>query len=474
MLQRMPSRRLSRSTRTLASVVALVSFAGCGDDEGRPEAPPFATGGRATAGGNGGGGASAAGGSAPTGGASCTDCGGESGDPPVCGDGTTDFGETCDDGNSVSEDGCTPACSVEAGWVCPLSEPCRPVAGDADCTDACWDGDACLERDSGVTCRCLDERPAECDAVSFRSLLTPEGWSACDARALSGDGTTVTGVCSRVNQDNQELVTIPAVWQLGGGVRGLEEAPEGTVLGAVNADGSVFAGFDAQIRALRFEGDELEVISENGVAWAVDAAGEVVVGNDGTQAFRWDSDAGLTLLEGPDGEIESYAVGVTADGTQIVGLIRDEGRSRAARWNAAGEAAYLPVPDDTTDSEAIAISEDGLVVVGTLWIEDEPRAVRWTADDYELLSGATPSTARAISVDGTRIVGSAGNEPGTWDEAGAFESLRDALAGANLESWTFTRVAGVSADGSVVAGTAVYLGEGQPAYEPRAFIAVLP
>jgi cysteine-rich repeat protein len=36
----------------------------------------------------------------------------------VCGDGKRDAGETCDDGNVNSEDGCSGACSVEAGCLC--------------------------------------------------------------------------------------------------------------------------------------------------------------------------------------------------------------------------------------------------------------------------------------------------------------------------------------------------------------------
>jgi cysteine-rich repeat protein len=53
-------------------------------------------------------------------------CGGQSG---VCGDGTTQAacGETCDDGNTDPNDGCSPACTLEPGLACapaPLST-CR-------------------------------------------------------------------------------------------------------------------------------------------------------------------------------------------------------------------------------------------------------------------------------------------------------------------------------------------------------------
>jgi cysteine-rich repeat protein len=38
----------------------------------------------------------------------------------TCGNGTLDTGEECDDGNSVAYDGCTPTCTVDAGFYLPL------------------------------------------------------------------------------------------------------------------------------------------------------------------------------------------------------------------------------------------------------------------------------------------------------------------------------------------------------------------
>ena len=52
-------------------------------------------------------------------------CSGET--PPVCGDGVLDPGETCDDGNGDSGDGCSSTCQVESGWNC--SDPVPPASG---------------------------------------------------------------------------------------------------------------------------------------------------------------------------------------------------------------------------------------------------------------------------------------------------------------------------------------------------------
>jgi cysteine-rich repeat protein len=35
----------------------------------------------------------------------------------------TGSGETCDDGNLVTGDGCDSTCSIETGWECPTSGP---------------------------------------------------------------------------------------------------------------------------------------------------------------------------------------------------------------------------------------------------------------------------------------------------------------------------------------------------------------
>lgn len=50
-----------------------------------------------------------------------------------CGDGKTDTGETCDDGNTTGGDGCSASCQVEPGWACDLG-PELVVNGDFEAT----------------------------------------------------------------------------------------------------------------------------------------------------------------------------------------------------------------------------------------------------------------------------------------------------------------------------------------------------
>ncbi|OGZ49153.1 MAG: hypothetical protein A3C80_04625 [Candidatus Ryanbacteria bacterium RIFCSPHIGHO2_02_FULL_45_43] len=47
---------------------------------------------------------------------------------PVCGNGVIESGETCDDANMRSGDGCSVSCAVESGWTCTSANPsnCSP------------------------------------------------------------------------------------------------------------------------------------------------------------------------------------------------------------------------------------------------------------------------------------------------------------------------------------------------------------
>ncbi|MFA5800314.1 MAG: DUF4215 domain-containing protein [Candidatus Peribacteraceae bacterium] len=52
---------------------------------------------------------------------------------PVCGNRIIESGETCDDNNTTSGDGCSDTCAVESGWACS-GEPsiCTPISAAAD------------------------------------------------------------------------------------------------------------------------------------------------------------------------------------------------------------------------------------------------------------------------------------------------------------------------------------------------------
>jgi probable HAF family extracellular repeat protein len=77
---------------------------------------------------------------------------------------------------------------------------------------------------------------------------------------------------------------------------------------------------------------------------------------------------------------ESVALGVSADGSVVVGWARNaKGRQRAFRWTAARGMQNLGTLGGY-ESEALGVSADGSVVVG--WAENAEgfrHAFRWTA-----------------------------------------------------------------------------------------------
>jgi len=95
----------------------------------------------------------------------------------VCGDGTLDPDEGCDDNNSLPGDGCSGVCAVEPGYECPVvGEPCVPlvVCGDGEVggVELCDDGntesgDGCSEAcDAELDSVCSGE-PSECEEHGF-------------------------------------------------------------------------------------------------------------------------------------------------------------------------------------------------------------------------------------------------------------------------------------------------------------------
>lgn len=100
--------------------------------------------------------------------------GGSSGDTTsVCGDGTLDLGEACDDGDVLPNDGCNSTCQVESGWTC-VSEPSVCTANPPP---SCGDGIL----DAGETC---DPPQLVCIPVYASSC------SYCDAACQT---TTIQG-----------------------------------------------------------------------------------------------------------------------------------------------------------------------------------------------------------------------------------------------------------------------------------------
>jgi cysteine-rich repeat protein len=109
--------------------------------------------------------------------------------PAGCGNGDRGKDEACDDGNTVSGDGCAADClGIEDGYACPPGKPCRMIARCGDgilaASEACDDGNA--DAADGCSPRCKVEQGYGCSGEPSKCVKTVcgdskvEGTEACD------------------------------------------------------------------------------------------------------------------------------------------------------------------------------------------------------------------------------------------------------------------------------------------------------
>jgi probable HAF family extracellular repeat protein len=202
------------------------------------------------------------------------------------------------------------------------------------------------------------------------------------------------------------------------------------------------------------------------IANGVSGDGSVVVGNAGGyggQAYRWTAAGGMVGLGRPPGDFYSYARAVNGDGSVVVGgsqyadVESEIDRTQAARWTAAGGMQGLGhLPGGGAIGVALGVSGDGSVIVGASDSASGYEAFRWTAAGGmqglgDLPGGGFSSGASGVSGDGSVIVGSSssvsGDEAFRWTSAGGMVGL--GFLPGDLDSQAY----GVSADGAIVVGT---------------------
>jgi RNA polymerase sigma factor (sigma-70 family) len=197
-------------------------------------------------------------------------------------------------------------------------------------------------------------------------------------------------------------------------------------------------------------------------ASGVSADGSVVVGtsisSNGEEAFRWTLTNGMIGLgDLSGGNLSSRAAGVSADGTVIVGTSSSSFGLEAFRWTQSTRMVGLgDLPGDRFQSAAYAVSGDGQVIVGeSSSSRGEREAFRWTASGGMLGLGGLPaagfaSYAVAASADASVIVGTSVTAPMyaacRWTPSGMTE-LGDFPGGA-----TNSNAYGVSPNGAIVVG----------------------
>jgi probable HAF family extracellular repeat protein len=335
------------------------------------------------------------------------------------------------------------------------------------------------------------------EAGAQQATLTDLGQSSGNpalANAVSGDGKTVTGYLfgSPANQAFR--------WNAGtitplGFVTGYTLESRGT---AINSDGSVIAGWSRSStadQAFRWTGGTMTGIGALAItsppcgpnpssqAFALSADGTTVTGQSldnsvcNGDGFRWTSGSGMQALVCPLTPIttcfQNNAVGVSTNGSVIVGTANQSGDLSGAAWRwTGGTFNIIAGPFTNTSNQsafAAGVTPDGNIVAGSIQtkinqVVQPAQAFIWnnTTNTMAILgnipgAGTLDSRATAINGDGSVVVGYQNTGNGVaarWTAAHGMQNIKTLLAasGANVTNWALSQATGVSSDGTVIVG----------------------
>ncbi|MBI4518976.1 MAG: hypothetical protein HY699_24560 [Deltaproteobacteria bacterium] len=123
----------------------------------------------------------------------------------VCGNGSVELGEQCDDNNQAGSDGCSAGCRVEACYTCGgQPSTCTPQPA----TSACDDGNVCTSDQCDGAGRCLStNNAAACDDEVFCNGADTCGGGACSVHA--GDPCLGGAVCNDTCNETTDNCFLP-------------------------------------------------------------------------------------------------------------------------------------------------------------------------------------------------------------------------------------------------------------------------
>ncbi len=336
------------------------------------------------------------------------------------------------------------------------TDPCSP--------NPCVHGD-CVVAVGGQTCSCARNYfGATCATARIEEV------SLAAALAVDADGNVVVGY----SRNSGSSDVFAAQWTPPAEQAQRLSADNASQADAVSGDGlTVFGGIGTpHSDILRWAGGTqypmgLPVISgtpaTSALIGAANANGTVVVGTAGTRAFRWSTGAGFDVF----GPSDSYAYGVSGDGSVVVGSMLVNGLPLAYQWSVGTRPLQeLAAPSGWPACVARNISANGLVVVGTCRASSgggppgPSVAVRWVSGTVyqlgQLQSNPNFNLALAANTDGSVILGvGGGSDPWIWDAVNGVRSLTSILEAANgdVSQWSYLSAAAMSADGKTVVGT---------------------
>jgi len=220
-------------------------------------------------------------------------------------------------------------------------------------------------------------------------------------------------------------------------------------------------------------------------AMGVSGDGSVVVGESsstsGGEAYRWEAGTMIGLGDLPGGIFDSFARGVSGDGSVVVGGGHSASGGEAFRWEAGQMTGLGDLAGGNFYSYAQDVSVDGSVVVGNSYSASGIEAFRWEDDVMtglgDLTGGEFGSNAFGVSGDGSVVVGYSasallGQEAFIWDADNGMRSLKDVLIndfGLDMTDWTLGRAHSISNNGLVIVGSGI-----NPYGNTEAWIATVP
>jgi probable HAF family extracellular repeat protein len=316
------------------------------------------------------------------------------------------------------------------------------------------------------------------DSPSFQGLGSAPGYPYNRAYDVSADGLVVVGTMAG---DSVFSYSQPFRWTKSGGFQHLGNLPGGEPRGrakSVSADGLVVVGSSISAsgwEAFYWQGGTMTGLGDlpggtfSSEATGISADGSVVVGYgtsaSGIEAFRWTYGGGMVGLgDLPGGSFYSQTGDVSADGSAIVGYSAVSWSNyEAFRWTASGGMQGLGRPGGR-NSYAHGVSSDGSVIVGASSSVIGFEAVSWENGTVtglgDLPGGYISSVASSVSADGEVVVGrghtDSGNEAFIWDAANGMRNLKNVLVndlGLDLIGWTLREAGGISADGLTIVGS---------------------
>lgn len=355
-------------------------------------------------------------------------------------------------------------------------EPVEPAPVD-ECESTvspCANGGECTDTEQGFVCACnVRFTGPACEHLKFRGIGLIQGQPNSWAAAISADGSFILGSAG-ADLETQAPVRFP---------RELGSVPQalGTPIGwsqcqasAISGDGAWvggscsgdggFAGFTwtPSTGALAVvTPEDIPVRYQGSTPNGKVRTGSLMPSDGYQQPFRWTAATGYVGLPiSEPGDHEGWDI--SDDGSTIVGdyLGPEVGSVRAAfRWTTTSSTTYLPVPVGLSGQIARAISGDGSVIVGYAETEaDTARALRWSGSAMQP-DDLGDGFMFDVNHDGSVMVGMNGaNEIVIW-KVGTFNVLVTLLDETpDLEGWILTDAVAISADGKWVTGNGTHDG----------------